>query len=135
VLLGEALGDPDDGHRLQAGGVGEELAEVGVVGALQLVLDEHPGVVVEILAQDVGAEGAHLLFLGLHLQDEIQGLAQQSDVLFLGQPRSKIIRLAGPDGAEIHAFQAAEIVNINLEELKVCEFEGLKAHEPLRVEG
>ena len=56
------IGNPDDGHRLQARGIGEQLPQVRVVGALQLVLDQHPIITCRVLAEDVGPETARRSF-------------------------------------------------------------------------
>jgi hypothetical protein len=42
VFLGELVGDPDDRDSLQTCGVGQELAEVSMVSAFQLILDQDP---------------------------------------------------------------------------------------------
>ena len=53
MLGAEGLGHPDHLARAHAGRIGEDLAEVGMVGLLQLVLDDD-------LAAVVGAEDVHL---------------------------------------------------------------------------
>jgi hypothetical protein len=42
VFFRERVGDPNDGGGLEPVGIGDELAQMRVVGALELVLDEHP---------------------------------------------------------------------------------------------
>ena len=50
MLFGEAGGNPDDRYGLEARGIGQQLAEMGVVGALELVLDQHPDIGGDVLA-------------------------------------------------------------------------------------
>ena len=66
-------GDPDDGDRLETGGIGEQLAEVGVVGLLELVLDQDHGLGIGVLADEVGAERADRLLLMQRLEVEAEG--------------------------------------------------------------
>ena len=64
VFIGESLGDPNDGDGIQPCGVGDQLSQVSVIGALQLVFDEHPCIVGGVLAKNIRAERADKLFLG-----------------------------------------------------------------------
>ena len=53
VFLPDALGYPDDGHSLQTGYIGQDLAQMGVVGLGELVLDEDeipPGMVLQTIS-------------------------------------------------------------------------------------
>lgn len=56
MLCTEARGHPDDGAGLRAGGVGDDLAEVDVVGNLQLILDNHDIPARLVVAQQVETE-------------------------------------------------------------------------------
>lgn len=76
VFVGKALGDPDDGDGLQARRVGDQLAQVGMVGALQLVFDEHPIVVGRVFAKNVCAKRADVLFLRFQFQIDADCFAQ-----------------------------------------------------------
>ena len=109
MLLGEARGHPDDGHRVEAGRIGQKLAKVAVVGALQLVLDQHPMVATDVPAQDIGAERPDGLLLGLQFELQAQRLAQHGQVLWLCQPRRERRGLVGPDIAKIVTLQASEL--------------------------
>ncbi len=68
MLLVELLGDPDHDLGLQAGQVGEDLAQVLQVCIFQLVLDEHASAICRLVGNDVGAVGAHVDFATLKLQ-------------------------------------------------------------------
>ena len=61
MLLDELAGYPDDGDGIEARSVGDDLAEVRVVGLRELVLDEHPLFAQRIPAEDVRSEGANAL--------------------------------------------------------------------------
>ena len=92
VLLGKALGNPDDRHRLQTCRIGEELPQMAMVRPLQLVLNEHPLSVDRVLAEQVGAKRPHVLFRRLHLQLQLQvyGITEQFHVFIPGQPRREL---------------------------------------------
>lgn len=90
MLISEAGRDPDDSHRVQARSVSQQLAKVQMVGAFELVLDQHPGVPAHVLAQNVGAEGADGLFLGLQFELDAQCLSQKRQVLRPRQPRGEV---------------------------------------------
>ena len=60
VLLGKALGNPDDRHRLQTCSIGEELPQMAMVRPLQLVLNEHPLSVDRVLPEQVSAKLPHV---------------------------------------------------------------------------
>ena len=88
VLLGELARNPHDSDGVEAGRVGKQLAEVAVVGAFELILDEDPGIRHRVLAQDIGAEGADVALGGLQLQFEPDGFAEQGQVLLFRLARA-----------------------------------------------
>jgi len=110
VLVAEPFGHPDDGDRIQSSRAGHQLAEVDVVGLLQLVFDQHPVVVRGVLAQHVGAEGPHVPFLRLHFQLEPDGLPEQGDVFLARQPRGEIARLVRPYFPQGNPLQPAQVI-------------------------
>src|SRR5262245_40043573 len=102
MLLRKARGNPDDGDGFETRGVSEELAQMVVIGALKLILDKHPPVGADVLAQDVGAKWAHRSFLSLHFEVHVESVRQFGNVLRPCEPRGEIRRLAGPDFAKIN---------------------------------
>ena len=63
VFLSESSRDPDDRDGLEARGVRQDLPEMGVIGSLELVLDQDEFLGRRILAKDVRAERADFLLL------------------------------------------------------------------------
>lgn len=56
MLVGEAIGDSDNRYGIQAGGIGDELPQVRVVGPLQLVFNQNPMIGRRVLTQNIGSE-------------------------------------------------------------------------------
>jgi len=108
MLLGELGGNPDDGDSLKARCVGEKLTQVGMVGALKLVLDQNPVAGLHILAEKISPEGTNIALLSLKLQLKPNCFGQNSEVLRLCEPRRKVRGFADPDLAEVHPFKTAE---------------------------
>lgn len=113
MLLGKAFGYPDDRDCLEPGGIGDHLAQVGVVCPLQLILDQDPIVVGQVFAQNVGPERTHCLFQGLKFELQANGVAQQLQIAFLGQPRGKASRFRHPNFAKAHLLQSAKIFAVH----------------------
>jgi hypothetical protein len=63
VPFGKLPGNPNDGDSLQTGGISQELPEMQMIGALKLVLDKHPLIGTDVLAQDVSTKRTDQLFL------------------------------------------------------------------------
>ena len=53
--------NPDDGDRLQPRRIGKQLTEMGVVGLLQLIFNQHYVASANFLANDVRLKPAHKL--------------------------------------------------------------------------
>ncbi len=78
MFFGEALGNPNDGGGVESGGVGEELAEVAVIGALDLILDEYPVVgIAGGFTEYVGSEGADVLLYIFEGKFEPDGIGEE----------------------------------------------------------
>ncbi|WP_259465863.1 hypothetical protein [Rhodococcus opacus] len=92
-LFAEVGGDPDDGGGVEAGGVDQALSEVSVVGAFELVLDDH-GAVVAVLGVDVEAEVADPHFGGDDGQSHFEGVGEDVDVF--GEPGCEVAGFGGP---------------------------------------
>jgi len=108
MLLDELARDPDDGHRVEACCVGDDLAQVGVIGLLELVLDEHPPLAHGVLTQDVGGERPDTALGGLELERHAQRLAEQLEVLLLRQPGREMRCLIRPCRTQVDPLQTAE---------------------------
>src|SRR6266536_1275075 len=107
VLLADLGGDPDHGGHFEAGGEGDHLAEVDVVGRLELVGDGHPAALVR-LGQDVHGEGAD--------RDVAADLAQAADAELLGepvqvprQPAGEPVAVALEDGPDVDFLEIGEL--------------------------
>mgnify|MGYP000597275374 CR=1 FL=1 len=107
-MLGpKALGHPNHFACARACGVGEDLAQVRVVGLLQLVFDDH--LLVATGAQNVQLEladpmlGGHQCKLG-----QAQRVGQRVEVVLFGQPGREVVGLVLPGFAQGDAFEFAE---------------------------
>ena len=76
MFVGETCCEPDNSDGLQTRRVSKQLTEVDVVGAFQLVFDQNPGVSADILAKNVGAEGADRLLLSFKFQIDPESFPQ-----------------------------------------------------------
>ena len=103
VRLLEARRDPDDGLRLYAGKVGEDLAQMVMVRVRQLVLDQHAAAVRGIYGDDVRRKLLDLYFGALKLQRNPDRLREPLQVL--RQPRREVSRLMFPHRTRRHVFQ------------------------------
>jgi hypothetical protein len=92
----------------EPGGVGEHLSKVVVVGLFELVLNDNLVVGGGVRGDDVGGVRAHCHLHPVEFQLQIQRIGEASKVLLLGEPRSEISGLIGPDGAEVNGFERAE---------------------------
>src|SRR5437870_4398586 len=82
---------------------------MAVIRSLELILNQHPAIGSDLLAQDVGSERADGPFLSLQLQINAKCLAQHGEVFRPCEPRSKLRRFACPDVAQLDTFEAAQI--------------------------
>ena len=74
-----------------------------VIRAFKLVLDQHPGVRADVLAQDIRAERTDGLLLRLEFQVNSQGLGKNGEVFLARKPGREVGGLADPDLAQIDA--------------------------------
>lgn len=122
ILLGEPAGDPDHGDGLEPGRIGQQLAKVGVIGPLELILDRDPVVAIpaaRVLAQDVGPKRSHSLFLRLELQLQAGGLPEQLQVLRFGQSGGELACLGGSDSVEFDSGDSARSSGFTTGSLRV----------------
>ena len=96
MLLRESLRNPYDGDSVQPCGIGQQLPEMRMIGALQLIFDQHPVVRGCVFAQDVRAERPNILLLRLKFQFDANGFTEQFQIFLLRQPRSKVYGLRCP---------------------------------------
>ena len=101
VLVAGVAHDPDDHLGALAGGVGDDRAEMIVVGVLELVLDDYLGACGRVSGVDVRAEGADGRLDLAKLEVHPHGLAKQRQAALLGEPLGEVQRLVGPDGLEV----------------------------------
>jgi len=79
-----------------------------MVGAFELVLDEHPGVRRRVFAEQVGPEWSDVLLLCLELQLDADGFPDEREVLVPGEPRREVPRLAELDIPEVDPLKASQ---------------------------
>ena len=109
MLVAELLGNPHHRPCVQTGRVGQQLAQVVVIGASELVLDHDPRLVVATAvqpsAENVGAETADRLLGSMWFQREPERLTQARQVLGLRQPRREMLCLVRPNRPQIQRIQ------------------------------
>jgi hypothetical protein len=93
---------------LKPGGVGEELAEVGVVSAFELVFDEDPVVGGGIFAEDVGTERPDGFFLAFEFKLKADDFTEKGEVVGLSKPGGEVTSFVRPSLAEFNFGQATE---------------------------
>jgi hypothetical protein len=81
VFVAEEGCDPDDGAGVGAGGVGDELSEVAVVGGGELVFHDEDAVVGEVAADDVEGEGSDGVFGGGEFEVDAQRVGEDVGVV------------------------------------------------------
>ena len=99
--------DPDDGLRLHAGKVGENLAQVPVVGSLQLVLDENAAPIGRVAGDDIGRKLLDGDFRAFRFQRNPNRLGQPLHVC--GQPGREVLRFVSPHVAQGHVLQLSKL--------------------------
>ena len=107
-MLGpKALGHPDHLACARACGVGEDLAQVRVVGLLQLVFDDD--LLVTAGAQNIQLELADPMLSGHQGQlGQAQRVGQRVEAVLFGQPGREVVGLVFPGFAQGDAFEFAE---------------------------
>ena len=106
MLVPELLRHPDDHRGVQAGRVGQELAEVTVVRGLELVLDDRRVAGLHLLAVQIHRERADTLLAGRELDLEADRLVELVDMIH--QPGRELVRLVRPHLARIPPHQTPE---------------------------
>ena len=111
MLFGKLLGNPDDGHSIKAGSIGQQLTKVSVVSPFELVFDQNPVVTGSrsILAQYVGLKPPNILFLSLDFQVDTDGISQQSYVVFVRESGRKVGSFIFPGIAQVDALQSTHV--------------------------
>ena len=108
MLIRELGCDPDDGDGFKAGGVGQQLAEVTVIRAFQLILNQNPAVGRDVLAEDVRPKRTHRTLLGFQLKVDTQRFAKHGEILGTGQPGGEFCGLTRPDVSQLDRLKATE---------------------------
>ncbi len=80
-----------------------------VIGLLDLVFDYDPLVGGGVLAKDVRCERSDRGFLRLRFEFKPEGIAEEAEILRVGQPRRKVTGFVFPDRAEWHRLELPEI--------------------------
>ena len=73
-------GDPDDGYSLKARRIGQQLAEMGMIRALQLVLDQHPSICPDVLAKNIGPKRPDRLLLSFQFKVDAQRIGEDGKI-------------------------------------------------------
>jgi hypothetical protein len=108
VLVAEARGDPHDRRRGGSRRVGEQLAEVAMVGVAELVLHDQDDAVGLVLADDVERIPADGMFGAFELHLDAEGPSQAIGVL--GQPGREVEGLMRPDGSRVYGVKPAQVL-------------------------
>jgi len=106
VRLAEIGGDPDHGLSLEPCEVGHDLAQMGVVGRLQLVLDQDDAVIHRVARENVGAERLDGDLGAGEFERDADHVRQVVDVL--GEPRGELVCLMLPRVAQGQVDKAVE---------------------------
>ena len=91
------------------GRIGQKLAEVVVVRRLELVLDHDLSAIIGVPAEDVGRVRAHCLLARYELQRHSQRVAENLQILLVGEPWGEVALLVWPDLAEVDGLEVAEV--------------------------
>ena len=112
VVVAEPRRNPDDGRGLESGRVHQQLTQMSVIRAFQLVLDDDDAAV-EGLGLDVEPELPHRHLGRLQRQRHRELIGE--DVEVLGQPRGEVAGLRGPHVTGVgHAMQSAQPLAVEL---------------------
>src|SRR5262249_6453469 len=82
-----------------------------MVGSFQLVLDQHPTIRPDVLAENVSTERPDRALLRLQLQINPERFAKDVEVLLSGKPGREIRRLRYPNVAKLDPFEATKILD------------------------
>ena len=109
MLVPELGSDPDGDRDIVARRVGQEFAEVVVVGRPQLVLDDHRPVAPEVVDEQVQGERPDGRLLEPQFEVQAQRLAEDRDVL--GQPGGEVLHgLVRPEESQVNPLEDAELL-------------------------
>ena len=89
--------EPDRGAGIECRGVGDQLAQMPVVGPAQLGFDRHPAKGARVAADDVRAAARGALFQRRVHETQPDRLAEGPEIVGLGEPPREIRALARPD--------------------------------------
>lgn len=76
MFLCEPLSNPNNSDGIKTSSVSEQLAEMGVICPLKLVLNEHPAFGVASLTEDICTKWPNARLLALALQFHANGFTQ-----------------------------------------------------------
>src|SRR5664279_175747 len=103
MLISELGSQPDDDRGIESRGVSEQLAEMGVVCGLKLVLnDDHPPIR-NGPTDDIDREDADRNLRARRLNTDSKRIRQKFEVGM--EPRREVARLVGPNLASLDTFQ------------------------------
>src|SRR5688500_13469881 len=109
MFFGERSCNPDDGRCTQHGGICERLAEVIVVGPLELVLDDDEPVRRQIPRQDIRAERAYRHLAVLTGEIDTNRFTEQLQSLLARYPWGEMPRLVRPALPQFDGLQVPEM--------------------------
>ena len=107
MLGAERLRDQHGPVRFQSGGVGDQLAQVVVVGGFKQVLDDESMTGVRIPEHDISRERPDRDLVAFQLQIHLERLAEVARVR--RQPRREISGLVRPHLTQRHIFKRRNI--------------------------
>ena len=86
MFFSKRVCNPHNSHRVEARSIRDELPEMRMVSALELILNEDLAACDGIFVEDVGTEWAHILLLRLELQFNSDGIAKEAKIIRLRKP-------------------------------------------------
>jgi hypothetical protein len=103
VLLTKSRRQPDHRPGVGTSRVGEQLAEVAMVGIRELVLNDQDAVVGHVAAHQVQGEPAHRVLGGGQLKVDAERLGERVGVR--KQPRGEVVSLMRPDASRVEGLE------------------------------
>ena len=113
VLVAGARHDPDDDLGALAGGVRDHLAEMVVVGVLELVLDDHLAARTGLLRVDVHVERSDRGLRLYELELDSDRRPEGCEVLLLGQPLGEVVGLMRPHLAQGDLLDGVQVIGLH----------------------
>ena len=105
MLVVEPGAEPDDDIGLEPLRVGQNLAEMAVVGGSELRLDHHRAAGAAVAAHEVGAEPPHRGLPRQRFEIEPERVAETAEVVRHHQPGDEVGPLVLPDGGGVDGFE------------------------------